>query len=253
MNRLVVVVPCYNEGQRLDAGAFGELAAVAGVSLLFVNDGSRDNTEERLRAIERSHPSKVSVLSLTENCGKGEAVRRGLFAALDEGPDAVGYLDADLSTPTSELLRMWNILHERDYSVLLGTRVGLLGTSIERRAARHYSGRVFATFASLTLGLRIYDTQCGAKLFASTPALRAALADPFVSRWAFDVELIGRLLTGSDRVLPLREEDFLEVPLRIWTDVPGSKLHIGSMVKTTAELLLIAADLRRRAQRMKRR
>jgi len=252
MHRLTVVVPCYNEGQRLDTGAFADIASVEGVSLLFVNDGSRDNTEERLREIERSRPHKVAVLSLSENCGKGEAVRRGMLSALDEGPDAVGYYDADLSTPPSELLRMWSVLREKEVAVVLAARVALLGTSIDRKALRHYSGRIFATFASMALSLRVYDTQCGAKLFSATPALRLALSDPFVSRWAFDVELLGRLLTGTEQIAPIREEELLEVPLQAWTDVPGSKLHIGSMVKTTTELLFIARDLARRARRTKR-
>ncbi|WP_394848922.1 glycosyltransferase [Pendulispora brunnea] len=253
MNRLTVVVPCYNEGRRLDPGGFGELTAASpDISLLFVNDGSSDDTEERLREIERTRPSQIGVLSLSKNVGKGEAVRRGMLSAFDDGPDAVGYYDADLSTPPSELLRMWDVLRDKDIAVLLAARVGLLGTAIERHAFRHFSGRVFATFASMALNLRVYDTQCGAKLFAASPALRAALADPFVSRWAFDVELLGRLLTGTEHIAPLRQDELQELPLQAWADVPGSKLHIGSMVKTTSELLLIAADLARRARRRKR-
>jgi hypothetical protein len=45
--------------------------------------------------------------------------------------------------------------------------------------------------------VRVYDTQCGAKLFRRTPALAAALERPFRSRWAFDVELLGRLRSGA--------------------------------------------------------
>ena len=237
----------------MDAGGFAEITAASpNISLLFVNDGSTDDTEERLRDIERTRPSQIGVLSLSKNVGKGEAVRRGMLSAFDDGPDAVGYYDADLSTPPSELLRMWDVLRDKEIAVLLAARVGLLGTAIDRHEFRHYSGRIFATFASMTLGLRIYDTQCGAKLFAASPALRAALEEPFVSRWAFDVELLGRLITGTETVAPLRLDELQEIPLQAWADVPGSKLHIGSMVKTTSELLLIASDLSRRARRRKR-
>ena len=51
--------------------------------------------------------------------------------------------------------------------------------------------------ASLILHARVYDTQCGAKLFRRSAALEAALADPFLSRWSFDVELLGRMLIGD--------------------------------------------------------
>ena len=96
--------------------------------------------------------------------------------------------------------------------------MALLGHRIERSWARHYLGRLFATASSQVLGLPVYDTQCGAKVFRDGPALRAALATPFTSRWAFDVELLGRLGTGADR-------RFLEVPLERWHDVGGSKLR----------------------------
>ena len=74
----------------------------------------------------------------------------------------------------------------------------MMGTDIRRSAVRHYTGRLFATAGSLVLGVPVYDTQCGAKAFRVTDALRAALAEPFVSRWAFDVEVLGRLLRSTD-------------------------------------------------------
>lgn len=254
MRSLVVVVPCYNEGKRLQADAFERLASSAeGVRVLFVDDGSKDDTEAKLRAICARSPDRLRWLTLPKNGGKAEAVRRGLVHALEgvdfgDRPDAVGYFDADLSTPPDEMLRMWRTMREREsaISVVLAARIGILGSAIERKAVRHYLGRVFATFASLILELRVYDTQCGAKLFRVTPALHAALGEPFLSRWAFDVELLGRLLVGAPGVAPVPPEEWLEIPLQTWTDVPGSKLAVGSMAKTLGELALIERDLRRR-------
>jgi dolichyl-phosphate beta-glucosyltransferase len=96
---------------------------------------------------------------------------------------------------------------------------------------------VFATFASLTLRLPVYDTQCGAKLFRRTDALRRALDRPFRSRWIFDVELIDRLLQGGPGVAPLSPRDLEELPLRSWRDVSGSKFRWWQMVWGGAEVL----------------
>src|SRR6185369_2437155 len=90
------------------------------------------------------------------------------------------------------------------------------------------------------LHLGVYDTQCGAKLFRRSPALLAALAQPFRSRWAFDVELLQRLLRGRDGVPAIAASDFLEEPLEVWRDVPGSKLHPATAMLAGLSLLGLA-------------
>ena len=243
----VLVVPCYNEGQRLQPEHFLRLVRDdAELSLLFVNDGSTDDTLTRLEGLAEQLPERIEVESLDRNRGKAEAVRRGLQQALSKGPTIVGYLDADLATPPSEVERLLNALRSRNVDVVLGARVCLLGRSIERSMLRHYLGRVFASAASLALGLRVYDTQCGAKLFRTTLALRAALDEPFLSRWAFDVELLGRMLVGSDQVPGMPPDRVVEEPLLAWRDVPGSKLRGGSAVGAAVDLVRIARDLGRR-------
>jgi hypothetical protein len=124
--------------------------------------------------------------------------------------------------------------------------VGLLGHAIERSMVRHYLGRVFATASSIVLDLDVYDTQCGAKAFRAGPTLRAALADPFASRWVFDVELLSRLHGGSAGAPGLPASAFLEVPLNEWHDVHGTKLGVRSAARAVADLARIALSSRRR-------
>src|SRR4051812_8571535 len=198
-----VVVPCYNEGLRLDEQAFARMAANDQIRVLFVNDGSTDNTSERLALLKARAPTHVEVITLRRNSGKAEAVRQGLLAALAGGAEILGYYDADLATPPEELIRLIGIIRTSDVEALFASRVLLLGRAIERSSRRHYLGRVFATAASLALRIAVYDTQCGAKLFRRTSQLRAALTEPFISRWGFDVELLGRLLAGTPDVPPM--------------------------------------------------
>ncbi len=83
---------------------------------------------------------------------------------------------------------------------------------------------------SLALGLQIYDSQCGAKMFRGT----------FLAGWAFDVEIIARLIAsprhrGSSSV----SEVIYELPLRRCRDVPGSKVRPSDFVVAVWDLVRI--------------
>ena len=243
----VIVVPCYNEAARLEIDRFAAFAARPDASLLCVDDGSTDDTARVLERIAARMPGRLRLLRLSPNGGKANAVRAGMRKAMDEGAARVGYWDADLATPFEELARFQAVLDARPSVIgVLGSRVRMLGTRIERSAARHYMGRVFATFASLVLRLAVYDTQCGAKLFRVAPVLSAALAAPFRSRWAFDVELIARLDHASRAGGGPPAADLLvELPLQAWRHVGGSKLSPPAMVRATLELLAVRGNARR--------
>jgi glycosyltransferase involved in cell wall biosynthesis len=244
---VVIVVPCFDEAGRLDPDGLTELSKRAGARLLLVDDGSTDSTGTVLSALAESDPERFAAVLQPSNLGKGETVRLGMRRALDDGAAVVGYYDADLATPPAEMARLVATLHDRpDLDVVMGARVGLLGHAIERSMVRHYLGRVFATASSIVLGLDVYDTQCGAKVFRAGPALTAALAEPFASRWVFDVELLSRLHRGSAGAPGLPASAFLEVPLNEWHDVHGTKLGITSALRAASDLARIALNGRSR-------
>jgi glycosyltransferase involved in cell wall biosynthesis len=249
---VVIVVPCYNESPRLDANAFLSLVEDDAVGLLFVDDGSRDDTGARLAALRGCRPNCIDVLSLERHGGKGDAVRRGMSKALQGGAPIVGYLDADLATPVDEASRLIEIVRTGTAHVVIGSRVALLGRTIERNPLRHYLGRVFASAASLALRLAVYDTQCGAKFFRRSHMLEAALAEPFLSRWIFDVELLGRLAIGAPGVPAMPMSQMVEEPLRVWRDVPGSKLRVEHLLRSVIDMARVAMDLRRRRLAVRR-
>lgn len=228
MPRTVIVVPCFDEADRLPTGRFEAFAgAEPTVSFVLVNDGSRDATLERLRALERGAPSRFSVIDLPANRGKAEAVRAGMRHAFDLGAELAGYWDADLATPLEEIPRFVAVLDRRpERLAVFGARVALLGRSIQRRAWRHYLGRVFATVASETLRVPVYDTQCGAKLFRVVPETRALFDEPFSTRWIFDVEILARLVAAAAPDGPARaREAVYELPVREWHDIGRSKVR----------------------------
>jgi glycosyltransferase involved in cell wall biosynthesis len=246
-------VPCYNEEHRLDRTRFLAFARDPRIELLFVDDGSKDGTARVLADLAAESRGGIAWFSLPKNAGKGEAVRQGLLRAIAEGADVVGYADADLSTPPEELLKLLERIEAPGVQAVTGARVMLIGRHIERKRMRHYLGRIFASIAETILRMPFYDTQCGAKFFRATPLLREALSIPFTSRWAFDLELLGRLLVGMGDERGLRAGELIEVPLDEWVDVGGSKLHVGSMAKTLVDLAKIEVEIEKLRVERKRR
>ena len=238
--RVTVVIPCYNEEKRLDAEAFRNFSVPGhDLSFLFVNDGSRDGTLQLLRS------ASFNVLDLERNSGKAEAVRRGIVAAMESSPDVVGFWDADLATPLAELPSFLDIVSQRPpIEMVFGARVRLLGRDISRRPSRHYVGRVGATLIASSLGLAVYDTQCGAKLFRVNDTMRKVFATPFLSRWIFDVEIIARFVQMRGR--DAAAKSICELPVRVWHDVDGSKVKGRDFVRALRDLAKIRRAYRRR-------
>lgn len=238
----MLVVPCYNEAQRFQAASFAAFLRVhEDTAFLFVNDGSSDGTLARLQTFCAEHPDRALLLDVQPNGGKGEAVRRGMLHALTIAPEAcTGFWDADLATPLDALPEFLQVLQqEPEIDVVFGARIRLLGRHVSRNPMRHYAGRVFATAVSLSLGLPIYDTQCGAKLFRPTALLHRVLSRPFESRWIFDVEILARSLAAWKQAGAKPEEKLYELPLQTWVDVAGSKLKPRDFVRSFTDLLKI--------------
>lgn len=235
-----IVTPCFNEEARLDVQAFTTfMEAHEDIVFCFVNDGSKDGTAAVLEQLQQQCPSRLRILDLDRNHGKAEAVRQGVLYILEHhAVDYVGYWDADLATPLTEIPLFLDMARANpELAWIAGSRICRLGTDIRRRAMRHYLGRVFATAVSNLLNLKVYDTQCGAKLLRASTA-RAIFEEPFISNWIFDVELIARLIRhhAQDDV----ENLMYEIPLRAWSDVAGSKILTSAFLIAPFELCRIA-------------
>lgn len=223
-----LIIPCYNEAERLKLDLF--LKSPDSFKFLFVNDGSADQTGNLIREYLNK---RIFLLDLPQNVGKAEAVRLGMLYAVETPPlneaEWIGFWDADLATPLSEIDNFLNYSYSYGYPVesIWGSRVSRLGSSIRRSYFRHIWGRMFATFARVLLGIQSYDSQCGAKLFKKS-VIDLAFSEPFLSKWVFDIEILMRLKHSS----------IIEYPLRSWSDISGSKLNIVADATTVLHDLI---------------
>ncbi len=240
---ILVVVPCYNEENRLSKKPYQEfIIREPDYKFLFVDDGSTDETFKLLDSLRQEHPDRFDVLKFDRNSGKAEAVRQGFLKGMNSGANFLAFWDADLATPLHILPSFLTTFKGRpNVEMVFGSRIKLMGSDISRHELRHYLGRIFATAASFVLKLSIYDTQCGAKMFRMTEDLRKIFQEPFHSRWIFDVELIARfekLKKSTDPSIDVQSLIY-ELPLPIWHDIKGSKIQPLDFLKAFFELIQI--------------
>ncbi|TVR40423.1 MAG: glycosyltransferase [Cryomorphaceae bacterium] len=245
MQKICVVIPCYNEASRLPVQEIKRFVAQAkpGIHLLLVNDGSTDQTAEVTENLSRDFPDRIRTLNLETNSGKAEAVRQGaLFCLSWKEFDGIAYFDADLSTPLNELSRLQTVIIQNpDCAFVFGARIKLLGNQVHRNLTRHYFGRVFSTLASMILGLPVYDTQCGAKLLRAS-LVEVVFSKSFLSRWLFDIEVFARIVCARGYAYALG--NMREVPLETWIEKGDSRITFTYLLKVPFELLRIYFNYR---------
>ncbi len=184
-----IIIPAYNESQRITATLDKVLAYIAQekweAEVLVVNDGSRDSTAD----IIRGYAAKHSIVRLVENPGnrgKGYSVRNGMQQARGE---VLLFSDADLSSPIYEARKLFEALNA-GADVAIGSRWLASETQTERQPLyRQFFGRLFNLMLRVVLGLPFKDTQCGFKAFKRRAA-DAIFPKQRIERWGFDPELL---------------------------------------------------------------
>lgn len=248
-DRTTIVIPCYNEANRLHLEMFLNFARKhPNISFVFIDDGSKDLTINLLCGAMAALPRQIDVLMMKRNAGKAEAVRHGLKFAAKRGDKYVAFLDADLATPLNainDFISVANRLNNID--VVFGSRAGGLGRRVYRDLHRKLISLVCASMGRLATGLALKDTQCGAKLFRNTAHLRTCLDTPFTAGWLFDVELFLRISNPDRR----ERKNFFEYPVLEWTEVPGSNIKFSDVIKGGVKMTsLIISQWKIRAQFM---
>ena len=233
MQKIAIIIPCYNEELRLDFDKVTTFLQQSNISVYFANDGSTDKTAELALEFIKHNSSNCFLINYKKNVGKANVIYKSIQTISGYNKyDAVAYFDADFSTPASEMTRLINEQEKTNADFVLASRVLLLNSGIKRKKLRHYIGRFILTFINIKFDLAIYDTQCGAKVF-SKRVIPIAFSKPFFTSWLFDVEILIRL----------KQQNLIkngkEITITNWKDVEGSKLSWKSGFKILRELYLI--------------
>lgn len=184
-----IVIPIYNESKRIHR-AFSTLTSFVppkGIkikSVIFVNDGSTDNTLQLLKQYKSRYPKQI--ISYRKNKGKGYAVRKGMIASKSE---YTLFMDADIATPLSQIEKFLPYM-KAGLDVIIGTRKnGHSTVTIHQPWVRENMGKIFTSISRIILGVNVTDFTCGFKMF-KFEAKQAIFKRARINRWGYDSEIL---------------------------------------------------------------
>lgn len=226
--RLAVIIPAYNEQERLPPtlARLAEFFADQGyqATVTVVSDGSKDQTNQIVRDFAAQNPA-FHLLDSQPNRGKGFVVRKGMLAA---EADYILFSDADLAAPIEEIDKLWAAV-EKGADIAIGSRP-LKESNLEIRQPwyREMLGRAFNKAVQILAVRGVDDTQCGFKLFRQDVA-QDVFTRCKLDGFGFDFE---SLMIARDL-----DYKIAEVPIR-WSHQEGSKVNLlRDGTKMLAELL----------------
>lgn len=230
---VAIIIPCYNEEKRFKEAAWKKfILSRDEYHFYFVNDGSDDDTLGVLKQSFFETP-RVTIVNLSNNIGKGPAIRTVVRGIDKEVYNYFAFIDADLEIPLTQIDALYNKLKENTSNLMSLTyrddifrkdkRIRSLGSQMVRKL----SSKI------IKADVKIEDTQCGCKLF-STEVL-SLFDKPFISKWLFDIEII---LRYRDKYT--LNDNFTYVRLRILSKVEGkTNYSLGEIKRVVNDFYII--------------
>ena len=187
--KIVAVIPLYNESKRLPESVkllknWCASMATSGhfVTFVFVDDGSTDNSSEILKQSELPSTS----IRLNKNLGKGAAVKQGVLQSPES--DYILVMDVDLSTNLSCVSFFIDELERLKCDVVMADRFHP-NSAVKRRLMRSLISYAYLALVHGLFSLKVFDTQCGFKLFRSRVA-KELFKQITINGFCFEVEMI---------------------------------------------------------------
>ena len=188
MPELSVILPAYNEGKAIAKTLKETSKVLDNISpdweIVVVDDGSRDDTFQVAKKAA-INDTRIRVLKLKKNQGKGQAIRSGFYASRG---DLVTFIDADSAYHPKHLELLIQYMNKNGTDVVIGSKRHPESV-IEYPLSRKFLSIGYNMLINLLFGLGLSDTQAGLKLF-KREVLNEIFPRVLVKRYAFDVELL---------------------------------------------------------------
>ena len=234
---LSIVIPAYNEAQRLPPTLDRVASFLATLPLrteiIVVDDGSKDDTCGVVERTMHRMPT-LRLVRQSPNRGKGAAVRAGMLAA--RGQIRV-MCDADCSMPPEQLPRLLAPITACSSEISIGSRYAEgARTDVKQPFYRVLWSRLANKVIQRSLVPGVRDTQCGFKAFTAEAA-RDLFSRARIDGWAFDLEILA--------LARRRGYSIQEVGVE-WMDDARSRINpLKDMWKVIREALTIRKNLRK--------
>jgi len=199
-DRIIIVMPTYNERQNLENMANRIRTATPEVDLLVVDDNSPDGTGDLADKLAETD-SHVHVLHRTEKAGLGKAYIAGFGWALERGYDQVIEMDADGSHRPEDLPRLLEAAAAGADGVI-GSRYVPGGTVVNWPKHREVLSKGANIYVRLMLGTGIRDATGGYRVYRSSTLRKIDLSNVESAGYSFQVDLTLRVLQAG---LTIRE------------------------------------------------
>lgn len=228
--KLSVVVPAYNEGQRIgetleDLDQYLRRQKY-GYEIIVVDNGSNDDTCEIVKEYQRTKVQNLVNVCLTKSVGaKGSAVKLGILE--HARGEYVMFMDADNATPVSEMEKFWPYLEGGEYQVVIGSRYVDEAKVVEKQPFyRIFLSRIGNLLTRILVDSTIKDTQLGFKAFTREAALDI-FSRVTIPGWGFDMEV---LTIAKKHGYKIKEVGVL------WRERGGSHVPLKGYAETLLDL-----------------
>jgi glycosyltransferase involved in cell wall biosynthesis len=158
LQRVLVVIPAFNEEKSIAAVAREALASYPGVEVLVVDDCSTDRTAAILQAEGINH------VTLPVNLGIGGAVQTGFLYAWEKGHDIVMQVDGDGQHPPAQIPLLLEAMEKNSWDAVIGSRYAA-GSQIVSTWARRFGGALLGAIIRLAAGQRVTDPTSGFRAY----------------------------------------------------------------------------------------